>query len=214
MCTLGLARRGTLLGSWWPAAVGAPGYARRAREPRRYMGDDAALVERVRRGDADAFAQLYDRHAALVFGVARRMLGNATQAEDVAQSVFLQIWSRPASFQGGNFSAWVATVARNASIDVLRSAAVRTREPEMPLDLPSNIDLDDEVFGRVRAAAVGEALRALPPDQREAIERAYFDGLSYREVAEKLGAPLGTIKSRIRAGLRRLMETLGEVQTT
>jgi RNA polymerase sigma-70 factor (ECF subfamily) len=214
MCTHGLAHRQMLLGIWWTAAASTPGDAYRTREPRRYMGDDAALIERVRRGDADAFAQLYDRHAALVFGVARRMLGNATQAEDVAQSVFLQIWSRPASFQGGNFAAWVATVARNASIDVLRSAAVRTREPEMPTDLPALIDIDDEVFERVRAAAVGDALRTLPPDQREAIERAFFDGLSYREVAEKLGAPLGTIKSRIRAGLRRLMDVLGEVQTT
>ena len=193
---------------------GGPGDARRAREPRRYMSDDAALIARVRRGDADAFAQLYDRHAALVFGVARRMLGDATQAEDVAQSVFMQIWSRPQTFQGGNFAAWVATVARNASIDILRSAAVRTRAPELPTDLPSPTDIDDEIYGRVRAAAVGDALRALPEDQREAIERAYFEGLSYREVAEKLGAPLGTIKSRIRAGLRRLVDVLREVQAT
>jgi RNA polymerase sigma-70 factor (ECF subfamily) len=221
MCSLGLAQRPLLIETWRAAVVRvlhharrAPGDAPRAHEPRRYMSDDAALIERVSRGDGDAFAQLYDRHAALVFGVARRILGNPTQAEDVAQSVFLQVWSRPASFQGGNFSAWVATVARNASIDILRSAAVRTREPEMPIDLPSNVDLDDEVFGRVRASAVNEALRALPADQRDAIERAYFEGLSYREVAEKLGEPLGTIKSRIRAGLRRLLDALSEVQTT
>jgi RNA polymerase sigma-70 factor, ECF subfamily len=176
------------------------------------MSEDGALIERVRRGDADAFAQLYDRHAALVYGIARRMLGNPAQAEDVAQSVFLQVWSRPASFQGGTFAAWIATVARNASIDVLRSAAVRTRAPEMPADLPSDLDLDDEVYARVRASTVADALAALPSDQREPIVRAYFDGLSYREVAEQLGAPLGTIKSRIRAGLRRLMDVLGEVE--
>jgi len=189
-----------------------PGERVRPNEPRPHMREDGALIERVKRGDADAFAQLYDRHAALVFGVARRMLGNPAQAEDVAQSVFLQVWSRPASFQGGNFAAWIATVARNASIDVLRSAAVRTREPEMPTNLPSDIDLDDEVYARVRASAVADALAGLPPDQREPIVRAYFDGLSYREVAEQLGAPLGTIKSRIRAGLRRLMDVLGEVE--
>jgi RNA polymerase sigma-70 factor (ECF subfamily) len=195
----------------WSIAV-RQGEPARAHEPRPHMSEDGALIERVRRGDADAFAQLYDRHSALVYGVARRMLGNPAQAEDVAQSVFLQIWSRPASFQGGNFAAWIATVARNASIDILRSAAVRTREPEMPVNLPSDIDLDDEVYARVRASAVTDALAALPADQREPIVRAYFDGLSYREVAEQLGAPLGTIKSRIRAGLRRLMDVLGEVE--
>ncbi|MBV8366282.1 MAG: sigma-70 family RNA polymerase sigma factor [Candidatus Eremiobacteraeota bacterium] len=178
------------------------------------MSEDAALIARVRSRDSAAFAQLYDRHAALVFGVARRVLGDATQAEDVTQSVFLQIWARPETFQGGNFAAWVATVARNASLDIVRSAAVRTREPEMPVDLPANTDLDDEVFGRVRAAAVIDALRALPSDQREPIERAYFEGLSYREVAEKLNTPLGTIKSRIRSGMRRLMDVLSEVGAT
>ena len=184
----------------------------RPNEPRPHMADDGVLVERVSRGDADAFAQLYDRHAALVYGVAKRMLGDPAAAEDITQSVFLQIWSRPASFQGGNFAGWVATVARNASIDVLRSAAVRTREPEMPVNLPSDIDLDDEVYARVRAGAVADALRALPDDQREPIVRAYFGGFSYREVAQQLGEPVGTIKSRIRAGLRRLMGVLGEVE--
>ena len=195
-------------------AAHLPGVMRRPLEARVTMSDDGALIERVRRGDADAFAQLYDRHGALVFGVARRVLGNPVQAEDIAQSVFLQIWSKPSSFQGGSFAAWIATVARNAAIDVLRSAAVRTREPELPLNLPSNVDLDDEVFARVRASAVGEALKTLPSDQREAIVRAFFEGLSYREVAQALGAPLGTIKSRIRTGLRRLMEVLREVEAT
>lgn len=191
-----------------------PGEFARPHEPRPHMSEDGALIERVRRGDADAFAQLYDRHAALVYGIARRMLGSPAQAEDITQSVFLQVWSRPATFQGGNFAAWIATVARNASIDVLRSAAVRTREPEMPANLPSDIDLDDQVYARVRASAVADALRALPAEQREPIVRAYFEGLSYREVAEQLGAPLGTIKSRIRTGLRRLMEVLREVEAT
>lgn len=191
-----------------------PGDRPRADETRHRMSDDGALMERVCRGDEQAFATLYDRHAALVYGVARRVLGNPVQAEDISQSVFLQVWSKPTTFRGGSFAAWIATVARNASIDILRSSAVRTREPEMPVDLPAEIDLDDEVFGRIRAAAVGDALRDLPPDQREAIVRAYFEGLSYREVAERLGAPLGTVKSRIRTGLRRLLEILREAKAT
>jgi len=172
--------------------------------------DDAALMRRVCQGDVEAFATLYDRHSPIVYGVARRVLNNPTQAEDVTQSVFTSVWSKPASFIGGSFAAWITTVARNAAIDIMRSAAVRTREPEMPLNVPAAFNLDDEVFARARSAAVGDALRALPFEQREPIVRAYFDGLSYREVAEQLGVPLGTIKSRIRAGLKRLLETLGE----
>ncbi|HXM18535.1 MAG TPA: sigma-70 family RNA polymerase sigma factor [Candidatus Tumulicola sp.] len=178
------------------------------------MSDDSALMRRVRTGDAEAFAVLYDRYSALVFGVAKRVLGNQTSAEDVTQSVFLSLWSKPDAFQGGNLGAWVATIARNASIDILRSAAVRTREPELSANIPSGDVIDEEVFERVRAGQVSGALQRLPQEQRDAIERAYFEGLSYREVAEQLGAPLGTVKSRIRAGLRRLSETLRGVQAS
>lgn len=176
-------------------------------ETRNAMKDEA-LVERVGRGDHDGFAALYDRHSPLVYGVARRMLGDGQQAEDIAQSVFLQLWTRPEAFRGGNFGAWIARVTRNACIDVLRSSAVRLREPEMPADAPSPSQVDEEVFAQLRAESVTAALAGLPPDQRSAIEHAYFEGLSYREVAEKLGEPLGTIKSRIRLGLRRLWESL------
>jgi RNA polymerase sigma-70 factor (ECF subfamily) len=176
--------------------------------------DDATIVNRIADGDHDAFASLYDRHGALVFGIARRILANSEQAEDVTQSVFLQIWTRPEAFAGGNFAAWVARVARNASLDVLRSAAVRKREPEMPLDLPDDNALDEQVFERVRASALTAAVAALPEDQRAAIEQAYFGGLSYREVAERLNEPLGTVKSRIRMGLRRLLESLQQVVAT
>jgi RNA polymerase sigma-70 factor (ECF subfamily) len=170
-------------------------------------------MRRVQAGDSGAFAMIYDRYAPLVFGLAKRMLGNSAAAEDVAQSVFLALWSRPSAFAGGNFAGWIATVTRNASIDVLRSAAVRTREPELSPNIASNDDIDEEVFERVRAGQVAGALQNLPEDQRVAIERAYFEGLTYREVAEKLGAPLGTVKSRIRAGLRTLSDSLRGART-
>ncbi|HKW45522.1 MAG TPA: sigma-70 family RNA polymerase sigma factor [Candidatus Eremiobacteraceae bacterium] len=176
--------------------------------------DDATIVKRIADGDHDAFASLYDRHSSLVYGIAKRILGISEQAEDVTQSVFLQIWTRPEAFAGGNFAAWVARVARNASLDILRSAAVRKREPEMPIDLPDDDALDEQVFERVRASALTAAVAALPDDQRVAIEHAYFAGLSYREVAERLNEPLGTIKSRIRMGLRRLLESLQQVVAT
>ena len=186
----------------------------RAGESARVPTDDATLVKRIAEGDHNAFAALYDKHGALVFGIAKRILANREQAEDVTQSVFLQIWTRPESFAGGNFAAWVARVARNASLDILRSAAVRTREPVIPLDLPAEGALDEQVFERVRAAALTAAVAALPADQRVAIEHAYFGGLTYREVADRLKEPLGTIKSRIRMGLRKLLESLDTVVPT
>ena len=192
---------------WTAPATDAQGIALAVREPGPDMQDDA-LVGRIVLGDHDAFAALYDRHCALVYGVARRMLGDGPQAEDVAQSVFLQVWTRPEAYRGGNFGAWVARVTRNACLDILRSAAVRLREPEMPADVPAEERIDDEVFARVRADAVTAALAILSSDQRSAIEKAYFEGLSYREVAEKLGEPLGTVKSRIRIGLARLWQAL------
>lgn len=172
------------------------------------VSDELSLIARVVQGDKAAFATLYDSHVPLVYGICKRILGNPTQAEDVTQSVFTMLWAKPSSFAGGNFAAWLARVARNASLDVLRSAAVRTREPDMPEDLVADSDLEDQVFERARSSAIAEALLTLPADQREAIEQAYFQGLSYREVAERLGAPLGTVKSRIRAGLHRLWDAL------
>ncbi|HEY5096075.1 MAG TPA: sigma-70 family RNA polymerase sigma factor [Candidatus Eremiobacteraceae bacterium] len=176
--------------------------------------DDGTIVKRIADGDHGAFAALYDKHSALVYGVAKRVLGNREQAEDVTQSVFLQVWARPEAFAGGNFAAWIARVARNASLDILRSAAVRTREPEISIDLPAEGALEEQVFERVRATALATAVAALPEDQRIAIEQAYFAGLSYREVADRLNAPLGTVKSRIRMGLRKLLESLQQVVPT
>ena len=196
--------------TWKLARIRAvQGLVFREREWAAHMHDDA-LMRRVTDGDHDSFAALYDRHASLVYGIARRMLGDGPQAEDVAQSVFLQLWVRPELYHGGNFAGWLARVARNACIDILRSSAVRLREPELPADVAADSSVDEEVFAGLRAEAVTAALEQLPVDQRTAIEQAYFGGLSYREVAERAGAPLGTVKSRIRIGLKRLWETLRE----
>jgi len=195
-------------------AVESKGAGNGAGESEDVQIDDGTIVKRIADGDHSAFASLYDKHAALVYGVAKRVLGNREQAEDVTQSVFLQVWSRPEAFAGGNFAAWIARVARNASLDILRSAAVRTREPEIPVDLPAEGALEEQVFERVRATALATAVAALPEDQRIAIEQAYFAGLSYREVADRLNAPLGTVKSRIRMGLRKLLESLQQVVPT
>lgn len=188
---------------------GGQGIDFRLRECATHMQDDE-LVRRVALGDRDAFAALYDRHSALVYGVARRMLGDGPAAEDVTQSVFLQVWSRPEAFRGGNFAGWLVRVARNACLDLLRSSATRLREPELSEDVIADVETEEEVFANVRVEAVGAALAQLPTEQRSAIEIAYFEGLSYREVALRLGTPVGTVKSRIRLGLRRLWEALHE----
>ena len=172
------------------------------------VGSEHASLEKLKAGDRAAFTALYDRYAPLVYGIAKRILNEPAQAEDVTQSVFTMLWSRPHVFSGGSFGAWISRVARNAALDVVRSAAVRTREPEIPLDLVADDDLEEEVFSRLQSSAVMTALATLPPEQKEAIEQAYFGGLSYALVAERTGTPLGTVKSRIRAGLRRLWETL------
>jgi RNA polymerase sigma-70 factor (ECF subfamily) len=185
-----------------------------APEPVRPVSDDGALLLRVAQSDKDAFAELYDRHAPVVYGICRRILHDETGAEDVTQSVFTMLWAKPGAFAGGNFSAWIARVARNAALDVLRSAAVRTREPEMPEDVAASDDLEDEIIGRVQQRAIVDALARLPAEQRDAIEQAYFGGLSYREVAERAGTPLGTMKSRIRAGLRQLWQALEQQVAT
>src|SRR5437016_4105968 len=136
------------------------GFTLSPRETPTDMQDDV-LFNRIAGSDHDAFAALYDRHSALVYGVARRLLGDGPQAEDVAQSVFLQVWTRPEAFRGGNFGAWIARVARNACLDILRSSAVRLREPDLPDDVAADLRIEDEVFSRVRAEAVAAALDTL-----------------------------------------------------
>jgi len=190
------------------------GFAARAPEAVHGVTSERTTLDRLEAGDRAAFTALYDRYAPIVYGIARRILNDPTQAEDVTQSVFTMLWTRPQAFAGGSFGAWISRVARNAALDVVRSAAVRTREPEIPEDLVADDKLEEEVFSRLDAGAVSAALQTLPGEQREAIEQAYFGGLSYSQVATRIGAPLGTVKSRIRAGLRRLWEALHEKATT
>jgi RNA polymerase sigma-70 factor (ECF subfamily) len=166
-------------------------------------------MERVRTRDVDAFEQLYDGYHRLVFGIALRMTGDATMAEDITQSVFLKLWSAPDAFRDGNFSAWLSRVTRNRVLDLLRSRANKPAG-EIPADLPAELSLDDDVFARIDAERVRLALAALSDDQRTPIELGFFGGITHEEIARRTGIPLGTIKTRIRIGLRRMRETLVE----
>jgi RNA polymerase sigma-70 factor (ECF subfamily) len=169
-------------------------------------------MERVRARDADAFEVLYDQYHRLVYGVALRVLGEATAAEDVTQAVFLKIWSSPSLFRDGNFGAWIARVARNRAFDVARTRAVRAENP-FPESLPVDDALEDRALSNIDGERVRRALELLPPEQREPIELGFFGGVTHEQIARQTGLPLGTVKTRVRTGLRRLRSVLEDAVT-
>ena len=171
----------------------------------------AGLLSRTAGNDAEAFSRLYDLTSELVYGVALRVIKSSEMAEEVTQEVFIQVWEQASSFDAekGSARAWIATIAHRRAVDVVRrSQSSRDREEKVLPDLPA-----DDVAGKAIEAdehsRLREALSSLTDLQFEAIEMAYFGGLTYREVAERLDAPLGTVKSRMRDGLMRLREAMG-----
>ncbi|HVA28625.1 MAG TPA: sigma-70 family RNA polymerase sigma factor [Candidatus Baltobacteraceae bacterium] len=169
-------------------------------------------MARVRARDADAFEVLYDAYHRLVYRIALRMLGDAPGAEDVTQAVFMKVWSAPELFRGGNVAAWIVRIARNRALDVLRSRNARP-ESELPCTLVDTEAIEDVAFARLDAGLVRTALASLPPEQRQAIELGFFGGITHEEIAKRSGIPLGTIKTRIRMGLRKLRTALDGVVT-
>jgi RNA polymerase sigma-70 factor (ECF subfamily) len=167
----------------------------------------APTLRRLAAGDRSALAELYDRYAALVNGLALRILRNATEAEDVVQEVFLQAWRSAERYDAsrGTPEAWLCTMARSRALDRLRRRASRREEAQDAAPMASLVPRTDE------ALAVRKALEGLSAEQRRALELAYYDGLTQSEIAEALGEPLGTIKTRIRTAMIRLREALGPV---
>jgi RNA polymerase sigma-70 factor, ECF subfamily len=179
-----------------------PGRTRRKRtDPK---ASDQALLEAHARQDPRALAELYDRYAGPALALAARILSDRTEAEDVLQGVFTRVWSEAGRFDAskGSPAAWLLSAVRHAAIDRFRRRDVRQRaerrEPET--SAPARLSEEQE--------RVTEAVRRLPLDQREAIELAYFDGLSQTEIAERLAQPLGTVKTRIRLGMSKLRQAL------
>lgn len=164
-------------------------------------------MERVRARDVAAFESIYDTYHRLVYGIALKMLQDVMAAEDLTQAVFLKLWSRPETYASGNFGAWIARVTRNRAVDVLRGRALRA-EGEMPVDVALDGTLDEAVFARLDGALVRSALGTLPPEQRAPIELGFFGGITHEEIARRTETPLGTVKTRIRAGLRKLRTVL------
>lgn len=170
-------------------------------------------MERVRKRDADAFEALYDAYHRLAYGLAMRMLGDASTAEDVTQAVFVKVWSSPELFRTGNFGAWIARVTRNRALDVIRSRTVRA-ETDLPQALPESESVEDTAFARIDRELVRSALASLPDEQRRPIEMGFFEGVTHQEIARRTSTPLGTVKTRIRSGLRKLRTQLEMTVTT
>jgi RNA polymerase sigma-70 factor (ECF subfamily) len=165
---------------------------------------DNSLVSAIRSGDENAMATLYDRYSPIVYSVALRVLGDTGAAEDVLQEVFMQLWRNPGGFDSsrGNLAAWLAVISRNRAIDAIRKRRPDTDIADVIVSVEPDLAGDAE---RARAMEkVRGALGAMPPAQRSALEMAYFEGLTHTEIAAKTGEPLGTIKTRIRAGLLAL----------
>jgi RNA polymerase sigma-70 factor (ECF subfamily) len=176
---------------------------------------DAGLVVAVSRYREDALAEAYRRHAGAVYGLARRLLLDDALAEEVVQEVFLRLWDQPEKFDPGRGSlrSYLLAQCHGRSVDLLRSERSRQRREENDhrRTAEAAYDVAHEVWDLTVAERMKEALGTLPDAERRAIELAYYGGHSYREVAAMLDEPEGTVKSRIRSGLRRLRTALADV---
>ena len=172
------------------------------------------LIQRAAAQDREAFSQLYDRFSSLVFSLAMRMLRAPSDAEDLLQEVFVQVWRQAANYsqERGSPEAWIINIARSRAIDKLR--AIRRRDKSFVLtDDPAAAESPDNVESTVGESeaklAMNSALANLPEAQRRVLELAYFSGLSQTEIAEHLAEPLGTVKTRMRSAIQRLRGMLG-----
>ncbi len=172
---------------------------------------DEALLARIMARDARAFEILYDRHARTVYSLILRIVQDAAVAEELLQETFWQVWRKAEQFQsGGPAGAWICRIGRNKALDYLRRAKVRPQKagPEgerlEQMAAPTDQGVEIQVRQMWDRESVQEALSAIPEEQRQCLEMAYFDGKSQREIAEAMGVPLGTVKTRIRIGLEKL----------
>lgn len=173
---------------------------------------DAELVRAIARGDEQAFASLYRRYSPTLLGFLIRILDSLPEAEDVLQEVFVHVWQRAADFDEtrGRVFTWLATIARSRAVDRIRASGTRDRlEAKASHERPADVaDAVDDAIRREQREELLDALDSIPEGQRDALLLAYFEGFSQSEIAERTGAPLGTVKTRTRDGLRKLRDLL------
>jgi len=178
---------------------------------------DQASLARIARGDQLAFAELYDRHARLVFSLALRILQERADAEDIVQEVFAQVWSQAGRYDAsrGAVAAWMLMLTRSRAIDRLRARRARPETASESNTAESVVDSavrqDLELLSAEQVTRLQRALKELPDAQRTALELAYYEGLTHAEVAARLSEPLGTVKTRIRQAVIKLRESLGQM---
>ena len=176
---------------------------------------DPQLVTSIARYSEVALAEVYRRHGGAVYGLARRVLNDSAEAEDVTQEVFLRLWNEPGRYDParGSLRSFLLAQSHARAVDAVRSTSSRRqRESRDALRTArGTYDLQHEVWDLAMADQVGQAMGALPAEERRAIELAYFDGHTYREVARLLQQPEGTVKSRIRNGMRRMRAALADI---
>ena len=179
-------------------------------EPSQIADDD--LVRAVSRGDESALAALYDRYRLILFGLILRILHDRQEAEDVLQEAFLQVWRRANDFDParGRAFTWLVTIARSRALDRLRMLSSRSRfvDADEQAGTDEFIDTAQELVKSEQGEIVRQALSELPREQQRTLLLAYFEGLTQTEIAERLGDPLGTVKTRMRSGLIKLRELL------
>src|SRR3954454_1397110 len=173
---------------------------------------DEALLALASRADENALGELYDRYGRVAYGLALRILRDRALAEDAVQEAFLAVWRSAGAFlaEQGKPSTWILTLVHRRAVDLVRREERRRTDPLDDAEQPTGEATDEEAWLRAQRQVVQEALRKLPPQQREALELAYYGGFTQSELAKKLSQPLGTIKSRMFAGLKRLRELLAE----
>jgi RNA polymerase sigma-70 factor, ECF subfamily len=176
---------------------------------------DEALVLLAARSEESALAELYDRYGRTAYGLALRILRDKDLADDAVQEAFLAVWRTASRFvpEKAKASTWILTLAHRRAVDIVRREQRRRAEPLDRAPEPAVEGVDEDAFLRLQRERVQTTLRQLPDTQREALELAYYGGLSQSELAERLGQPLGTIKSRMFTGLSRMRELMEEPGT-